>query len=501
MHRAASMATWLLTAAVGSFVALVATGQLSIVETHGTSMRPTYTQGDLVLVRRDTSYSAGQIVAYRLPARHVVVLHRIIAKDPAGYVFKGDNNTSLDSAHPKPTQLVGRAIVHIPQGGVWLHRLVAPLPVSLVVLLVCAGASRAQYRTRSSRRRRRMSRAARPRHQVGSLVLSPAMRGAAVGAAVMAVLSAALGVLAWSGPVEETRSQQVASGRAVTFSYSAQVPHSAAYDGTSVAAPDPVFRKLANDVAVLVSYDGDPGSLAVAAELSTPAGWHSTVVLAPTTRFSTRRYQSKVKLDLTALTARGHAAASASGMPETDISVSIRATVRTAAGATFAAALALRLTPLQLALAGTPADLHVTDNVTTSRATTAPRMISLQRWQLAAGTGRRISALMVALAIGVVAIGGFIARRQPRDEASRIRRRYAPLLSRVLPIDEHDAGLMVDVPEFATMAKLAERNGSLILYWSRGNVETYLVRDEGTTYRFRTDAAASHGQRHLVQAA
>jgi hypothetical protein len=108
---------------------------------------------------------------------------------------------------------------------------------------------------------------------------------------------------------------------------------------------------------------------------------------------------------------------------------------------------------------------------------------------------------MLALAIVVVAIGGFIARRQPRDEASRIRRRYAPLLSRVLPIDVDDAGLMVDVPEFATMAKLAERNGSLILYWSRGNVETYLVRDEGTTYRFRTDAAASPGQRHLVQAA
>jgi hypothetical protein len=49
---------------------------------------------------------------------------------------------------------------------------------------------------------------------------------------------------------------------------------------------------------------------------------------------------------------------------------------------------------------------------------------------------------------------------------------------------------VVDVTEFATLAKLAERYGLLILHWSRSEVETFLLQDEGMTYRYSSGAAA-----------
>jgi len=42
--------------------------------------------------------------------------------------------------------------------------------------------------------------------------------------------------------------------------------------------------------------------------------------------------------------------------------------------------------------------------------------------------------------------------------------------------------------DFATLAKLAERYQLLVLHWSRSDVETFVVQDQATTYRYRTGA-------------
>lgn len=67
--------------------------------------------------------------------------------------------------------------------------------------------------------------------------------------------------------------------------------------------------------------------------------------------------------------------------------------------------------------------------------------------------------------------------------------------------------------EFATLVKLAERYGLLVLHWSRSNIETFVVQDESTTFRYRAaaeptvaaedalSASASRPHDGLVQAA
>ena len=81
-----------------------------------------------------------------------------------------------------------------------------------------------------------------------------------------------LSLLAWTRPTT-VAGDPAASGaqRSMTFSYTATVPRSPAYQSTEVTAPQPVFRKQADSVQVGVDYVGDPG-VQVDAELSTDGG-------------------------------------------------------------------------------------------------------------------------------------------------------------------------------------------------------------------------------------
>jgi len=85
-----------------------------------------------------------------------------------------------------------------------------------------------------------------------------------------------------------------------------------------------------------------------------------------------------------------------------------------------------------------------------------------------------------------------IARRTPPvDEVTRITQRYGPLLATVEPIATPQNVPVIEVTEFATLAKLAERCGQLVMHWSRSDVETFVILDEGTTYRYRTSSAGT----------
>jgi hypothetical protein len=103
-----------------------------------------------------------------------------------------------------------------------------------------------------------------------------------------------------------------------------------------------------------------------------------------------------------------------------------------------------------------------------------------------------LTALLGALALALIARGS-----APTSEGAGIRSRYAPLLVSVQPMRAPPGRPMrappgrpmVDVTDFATLARLAERYGSLVLHWARSGVETFLAQDEGTTYRYRTNAS------------
>jgi hypothetical protein len=335
---------------------------------------------------------------------------------------------------------------------------------------------------------------------LGGLPLS--LRVTAALGATLAVASVALGVLAWSGPLDEPSTSQVKNGTRMGFAYTAAVGQTAAYDGTTADSPDPVFRKLTNTVDVRFSYHGEPGTVTVTADLSTPGGWHSTVPLTGPATFTGDGYVGSVRLDLSTLEAKALAASAVTGLPAGPLSIALTPAVKIVTGAEFRPELKLNLTPLQLTLTGGPDTLTVTDTATLQQTAMSPRTLGLNGVGITAVTGRVVSAvfLLAALALGVI-FTILVRRTRPEDEGTAIRRRYAALLVRVHPMPAPHGRPVIDVTTFPTLAKLAERYGLLVLHWSRSGVETFVVQDENITYRYRTgsDPAPAEAHSHLVE--
>jgi len=472
-------------------------GGATYVTTHGNSMAPRFHTGDLALLRPADHYGVGDIAAYHSHQLKTVVMHRIVAVEGDTFTFKGDHNSWLDPEHPSTSDVIGKLVAQVPQGGIWLGRVKSPVGLGLVAFALLAGGGGAVQ----TRRRRRGSRAtssrnvARPGHPRGTTLATapPWLRRSAATTAGLGILGLALAAVAWTGPLTE-KSTGKATGStpgsgSMTFSYTASVPRSPAYDGTTVTSPDPVFRRLANTVDVHFAYQGTPGTVTVNAVLSTASGWHSRVPLAAPATFTTTGYDGTVRLDLLALDARAQAAAAVTGLPASQLTVDVIPQVDTADGARFAPTLPLRVSPLVLTLAGDAKALVVKSPTTVTRVTTAPRTVGALGRHLTVAQARTLSTiLLLAGLLGAVLLALIGRRSGPTSEGAGIRRRYGALLLPVHPMPTPPGRPLVDVTTFATLARLAERYGLLVLHWSRSGVETFVVQDEGTTYRYRTSA-------------
>lgn len=475
-------------------------GHTNYVSTYGDSMEPQFRAGDLAVLRPADSYETGEVVAYHSDVLGTTVMHRIEAVENGLYTFKGDNNSWLDPERPTKEKLIGKLALQVPQGGLWLERLTSPPVLGLIAFVLVAGGGTAV----TSRKQRKKRRTTVSRHISDSPATSLSAAGLSVGTlppslripaaitALVGFLGAGLGMAAWAGPLDSPSSADVKSGTSMTFSYTADVGQTAAYDGTTVTSPDPVFRKLANSVDVNFAYEGAPGIIEVAAELTSPSGWHSTVPLAGPQSFTGNSYDGKVNLDLKALEAKAEAAAAVTGLSAAPVSIAVVPQVTTESGAEFAPELRLSLTPLQLALTGGELALTVTDNSTSQQTVMSPRIIGFNGWHIIAETARVVSAMLLLAVLIAGAVLLVLARRTaPLDEATGIRRRYASLLARVHPMTAPQGRPVIDVTSFATLAKLAERYGLLVLHWNRSGVETFIVKDEFTTYRYRAPADQS----------
>src|SRR5689334_5840406 len=95
-------------------------GRAGYVLVSGESMLPRYKTGDLVLVEKQSSYHAGEVIAYHVPKGDPLagaqVIHRIIGGDAKhGFIVRGDNRTAADVWRPKPQDIVGAKALRIPQ--------------------------------------------------------------------------------------------------------------------------------------------------------------------------------------------------------------------------------------------------------------------------------------------------------------------------------------------------------------------------------------------------
>ncbi|GGL99170.1 signal peptidase I [Nakamurella endophytica] len=481
----------LLAAAAVVVAVLLVSGRWTAVVTSGVSMEPLYHQGDLVLVQHQSGYRPGDIVAYRASGARALVLHRIIGGDPvAGWTMKGDNNQSVDPFHPGTADVAGRAVLHLPGVGRWLRTLTNPFVLAFAAVLVpLLGGAGIRRGRRSARRRRRsamshhLDQGAPRRRPVALTALPRPLQAVLAAVGVVVAAGLALGGYAFFVPATAPAADP-STHRSLTVGYSATVPRTAAYDGTTVTAPEPVFRRITDDVTLQLAYTGPAGTLRVDVGLATDNGWHTTLRLAGPARTAGTGDTVEIPVDLAGWQDRAQAAAAAIGIPAGTVDVTLSPRVEVPGAAAFAPSMPFRLTALQFAPAGEAASTAT--DVQPGAVTTVPRTVDLAVLRPTVDQARLIAVLVVVA--GAVAAAGCAAlagRVTAADPAQVIRRRWSRLLAEVSPMAAPADRHTVDVTEFPTIAALAQRYGLMVLHWSRSGVHTYLLIDDTTVYRYR----------------
>jgi signal peptidase len=480
-------------------------GRTSYAVTFGISMEPHFHHGDLVVLRRQSSYAVGDVVAYYSHDLRRNVLHRIIAIHGERYTFKGDNNGFVDPEHPTKADLVGSEWLHLPRVGDWLGALHNPVDAAiaagiLVLLLGLSGGGGEAHRRRQGRAPRRDGEE-RPKVQTRRPQLPDASLGftvAALGAGAV-VAAAALAVIAFSKPLHRSLVWENLYVQHGTFGYAAPVQAGATYQQTEVASGEPVYLRLVHRLPVSFRYrleaaqpHGVSGTLAFDAVLRDDDGWRYTIPLAPPAPFTGTSAVAHGVLDLDRVQQVIAAFEQDTGAHNTlyhvglDAHVAVHGTVaERPLSATFAPSLALNLDQVRLAVAS-GSDLRRAQGGAGTRDETTTlhgfsRTVTVAR-------ARGIATVLGLVGLALAGVGGLLMLLAARDhEVAAIRRRYEDWIVDVVPGERSN----VDERRVASMealARLAEQYDRLILHERRADGDAFLVEDGGIVFTYAVAA-------------
>ena len=468
-------------------------GRTSYAVTYGISMEPHFHHGDLVVLRRQSSYSVGEVVAYHSPDLRRTVLPRIIAIHDGRYTFKGDNNNFVDPEHPTNADLVGAEWMHVPRVGNWLGALHDPVDAAIaagvaVLLLLLGGGGGAAHR------RRRKAGTTGACSKAGTFGFTIAALGA--GALVAA---AAIGALAFAKPLHRSLVWSNLYVQHGTFGYSAPVATGATYQQPDVGSGEPVFVRLVHRLPVSFRYRLQAtqpgrvsGTLAFDAVLSDDAGWRYAIPLEQTRPFTGTSAAARGVLDLDRLQQVIAAFERETGAHNTlyhvglDAHVRVRGTVADRPlAATFAPRLALNLDQVRLTVATGSDFRHAQGGAGTRiEATTLHafgRTVTVAR-------ARGIATLLGIAGLALAAVGGALMLLAGRDhEVAAIRRRYEDWIVDVVPIERPNVAER-RVASMDALARLAEQYDRLILHERRADGDAFLVEDGGIVFTYAVAA-------------
>jgi signal peptidase I len=479
-------------------------GSTAYVIVSGSSMQPGIDGGDLVLLRNAQDYRVGDVVGYRSPSLHTVVLHRIVHVDGGRFTFKGDSNSWIDPDRPSASDLLGRMWVRVPGVGSALRR---PWVMFALVGVLLVGAFGGLGAGRS--RRRRATLPARPAHPSTGRA-DPAAIWISTGLALAAAV--ALGGVAFT--TSETRETAIRApyAQSGSFTYAAAVPPGPVYGDGAVATGDPVYLRLAGELDVAFGYTfrsdvphRTTGTGQLFLVISDVNGWSRRSALGPSATIANDGATLTGRLDLTAIHRLLVRVERLTGVVRDRYELRVVADVRAAvsgSGGTeqvaFAPGLAFQIDALELQLSpgGTALGegggmLHPTAEGSLEALAVRPAALSVLGRQLDVRTARLAAVAGAVVSLGVLVVAIALARRRRgEDEASLIHRRYGRILVPVRgPMTP--ASRQVEVADMDTLVRLAEHHECLILHGRTDSGHDFAVEHDGVRYRYGVGSASA----------
>jgi signal peptidase I len=482
----------LLLAAAWALWPAVLGGSTTYVLTHGVSMEPGFSTGDLaVLHRADDGYRVGDVVAYRSATLDTTVLHRIVAGDGDGFVTRGDNNSWLDPDHPTSDQLLGRLWLHVPHVGALLPTVGTPLLLALsgtaVLVMLWPRGSRGRHRARhSGRRAHSLSLPARARaHQV-ALGLGALSLVAAAGAGALQVL-----------PSTQASTETVQVTQQGQFSYAGTASPGATYPTGRITTGDPVYTRLSDGLTVSLAHTvSGPESLLVAGilrldvTLSTPDGWQAALASGPGVPMDGGAATASVVVDPAAAAEVLQRHHDEIGIGGSDATLAVTPYVEAAGSldgrpVTLSSlpelAFSLDATALRLT-GGDPAAIlapTATSNVQVSQL--LPRQVAAFGVSIPIAVAQSAVQAVLAVALAGCAIAAGIARSRRGTAAEAFLLRHG---ARILTVSALTPGrVVIDVAEPEALYRVAERLDALVLHHVGPDGDTFVVQEQETTYR------------------
>ncbi|MDA1062259.1 MAG: signal peptidase I [Chloroflexi bacterium] len=508
-HRRAASIGGLLTIVIAVVVlALFAPtsigGPFSYAIVTGDSMSPRLATNDIVLLRRKGSYSVGDVIAYRHP-QIGTVLHRIVAYDGAIFTTQGDNRPTPDAYQSVPGDVLGREWGVIPQGGRVVREVQRPRNAALLAIAVVAvlATTGVQQKRRGDVLRTPL-RQARARWSGDLSAYAPNGRlalGAVTGLALGSV--ALLGLWAINGSTIEV-SEGIPLTEQGSFTYGGSVG-AGVYDEDILAAPEPLFRRVLNELPMSYDYhvtSDDPdvvltnvlGSFEITAQVQDENGWKRTFALQPSTTFAGDHFVAASGVDLATIDALLDAVAELTGLESGLHRLSVFASVSSrgeldgiAFERTFDQSITFLLTELKLQYEASTSELNSSTGSTVPRLVTVPRLFNPPVLPVSVSYARlpAIAVLLLALAaIGAGTVGTATLLTWRLGATTRIRAVYGRLIVELQEADPVISARSLRVNHFEDLVRVAESEGVAIMHRESDAEDDYVVVARDVTWRF-----------------
>lgn len=467
-------------------------GRASYVVVNGNSMEPGFHRGDLVIVQAASIYNVGDIVIYRNAELNAFVIHRIIAIEQDRYVFKGDNNSWIDTYRPTRAELIGKLWVHVPKLGRAMEWLRSPIHMGLTTGLL-GGILMAGIMIKPKQHGKRK--------QTTSGNFGGVLEGGLYLFGFFALFFLGLSIFAFIRPLTRP-AQKIQYQQESHFTYSA-TGTPGIYDTEMVRSGEPVFPRLTCFMNIGFTYNvlgdqlqGVSGShQLIARVMDEQSGWQRTIPLNQQAAFSGNSFSTVSTLDLCQAVALVNTLEQETGLRANAYTLEVITQVAMTANAagnqisdSFEPRLVFKFDEVHFFLTapkGQEDPLNLSEPGSASNSNLEASTLSLLGWKPAVGTVREIALFGLALSLSgllLMSSGLFLTARRSQEDLIRLR--YGPLLVNVYERDFAPTAMLIDVTTIDELAKLAERHSTVILHMTFNFLHSYLVQCNGITYRY-----------------